>query len=611
MPAGVLEGAGMNVAEYIVAFLEEKNIDTVFGVVGGAILWLCKAFSESTAIKPVFTNHEQAAVMAADGWARVSGKPGVVFSINGPGMTNTVTGIAQAWVDSSPVILITGNSNLNSVRYERGQGVRQYGTQDVRTDKLMESITKRHFLLEDAGNVRECLEEAYQLAVSGRPGPVCIEIPINVQSAKVPDETGIRADGVIEKTAVKNREKEQTETVIEKITSARRPLILAGQGIRLSGMTEQFRRFVEKYQIPVVNSRMGIDTMETDSEYFIGRCGNHGDRASHFALQTCDVLLILGCRMAPNTTGYDVGRFSGQSYKMLIEVDAKELDKFNMAVDRKLHMDLRTFFEAADSLKDESENLKKDIRHKWIACCNGWKARYPVMRKEYYNDDSISTYRVIETASNLAGTDDLILSDTGSCCSIVAQVWKVKKNQRVFISGGLSAMGYWAESMGLSIANKGKGQVICFVGDGSLQMNIHELATIVKYGLRIKIFVINNSGYQFVRMSQAAYGIDPPFGTNVEHGVPLPDTKALAEAYGIQYRCCDKAAALSEAVREALRAECAEICEIMVAKEQEVCPRLKSIALEDGTFVSPDFENLYPFLDKDVLEKELQQAFIE
>lgn len=599
----------MNVSEYVVSFLKEKEIDTVFGVVGGAVLWLCKAFSESTGIKPVFTNHEQAAVMAADGWARVSGKPGIVFTINGPGMTNAITGIAQAWVDSAPVILITGNSNLNSVRYERGKEIRQYGTQDVRTDKLMESITKKHFILEDAANIRECLEEAYQLAIFGRPGPVCIEIPINIQSAEVPGEVREQFEKEVNDNGLTYVHDGDVQAAIEKMLSAERPLILAGQGIRLSGMVDRFREFVEEYHIPVVNSRMGIDTIESDSKYFVGRCGNHGSRASHFALQTCDVLLILGSRLAPNTTGYDISKFSRQSYKILVDVDVNELDKYEMVIDKKMHMDLRTFFAAVTRIKSEIQDTRKEIRDKWNGCCSDWKNRYPVIQTEYFSGNDISTYRVVKAVSDIAGQDDLILSDTGSCCSIVAQVWEVKKNQRVFISGGLSAMGYWATSMGLDIANRGKGQIICFVGDGSLQMNIQELATIQKYGLRIKIFVINNSGYQFVRMSQAAYGIDPPFGTNVEHGVPIPDTQALANAYGIHYTRCDQAAGLAVGISRAMDSETAEICEIMVAKEQEVCPRLKSVALEDGTFVSPNYENLYPFLSEEVLETEIRQAY--
>ena len=235
----------MNVSEYIVSYLEEKNIGRVFGVVGGAILWFCKALNESKKIKPVFTNHEQAAAMAADGWARVSGKPGVVFSINGPGMTNTITGIAQAWVDSSPVILITGNSNLKSVQYERDAEVRQYGTQDVRTDKLMESITKKHFLLENAEDVKACMEEAYHLAVTGRPGPVCIEIPINVQSAKISNSVLGEEKIFINSVNVSETNCSDINLVLEKLSIAKRPLILAGQGVRLSGTTEKFRKFVE------------------------------------------------------------------------------------------------------------------------------------------------------------------------------------------------------------------------------------------------------------------------------------------------------------------------------------------------------------------------------
>ncbi len=597
----------MNVSEYIVHFLEEKNIDTVFGVVGGAILWICKALSESAIIKPVFTNHEQAAAMSADGWARVSGKPGVVFAINGPGMTNTITGIAQAWVDSSPVILITGNSNSRSVVFEREKEMRQYGTQDVRTDKLMEGITKKYFFVKSANDISKCLEEAYELALSGRKGPVCIEIPINIQSAKISDKIieNSEINTYNTKTVVKTKEAD-IDLVKEKLATAKRPLILAGQGIRLSETVEEFRSFIVNNKIPVVNSRMGIDTIDSDSKYFVGRIGNHGSRPAHFALQTCDVLLILGSRLAPNTTGYDVSKFSQQSYKILVDVDKKELDKLGIRINYQFHMDLKEFFER---INRKSEPIDTNSREKWIMCCNDWKDRYPIMQTEYYDNKEISTYRVIETVSNMAGNYDFILSDTGSCCSIVAQVWKVKRNQRIFISGGLSAMGYWATSMGLAAANKGKGQVICFVGDGSLQMNIHELATIKQYGLAIKLFVINNRGYQFVRMSQTSYGIVPPFGTDIDEGVPIPNIGKLAKAYRLNYCCCDSARNLLATIEKTLNSMEPEICEVFVKKDQEICPRLKSVALENGTFVSPEYENLYPFLEEAVLKEELRKAY--
>lgn len=598
----------MNVSEYIVKYLEKKKIDKIFGVVGGAALWICKALSENDYIKPIFTNHEQAATMAADGWARVTGKPGVVFTINGPGMTNTVTGIAQAWVDSSPVILICGNSNASSIDFERKNGIRQYGTQDVRTDKIMEGITKNYYLLRSADDVLEVIEEAYKLSISGRPGPVCIEIPINVQSAEVSEKlVNILYDNEdnSEDNVLDEAEKTAFKIALDKLLLSERPLILAGQGVRLSGMVEEFRHFVEKYRIPVVNSRMGIDTIDSSSELFVGRCGNHGSRASHFAIETCDTMMILGSRMAPNTTGYDTSKFSNKSYKILVEIEQEELEK-KVHIDMNLQTDLKKFLRYAldnyscENVTDSSE---------WVGKCKHWKNKYPIMQPEYYSKDKISTYRLVEAVSNAAKPDALVLSDTGSCCSIVAQTWLVKKEQRVFISGGLSAMGYWATSMGLSLAEKdNKRDIICFVGDGSLQMNIHELATIVQYNLPIKLIVVSNNGYQFVKMSQSGYGINPPFGTDKTAGVPIPNIKDIVNAYGLKYLCCDAPAGVDDVVAELMNSCGPTVLEVFVDEDQEVCPRLKSVAREDGSFESPEYANLYPFLSGEVLESELNWA---
>lgn len=598
----------MNVSEYIIKYLEKKKVDQIFGVVGGAALWICKALSENTYVKPMFTNHEQAATMAADGWARISGKPGFVFTINGPGMTNTVTGIAQAWVDSSPVILLCGNSNLNSVCFERENGMRQYGTQDVRTDEIMKSITKRVFLLDKAEDVHEVIDGAYCLSLEGRPGPVCIEIPINVQSAEVPQYLVSMLMNCSEAEEISRKEiteeqKKKFDCVLDRVVNSNRPLVLAGQGIRLANMVDEFREFVNKFHIPVVNSRMGIDTIETDSELFVGRCGNHGSRASHFAIQTCDTLMILGSRLAPNTTGYDVSKFSNQSYKILVEIDKTELIK-KIKIDNIVEEDLRVFLKYA--VNEYSISFQNSHRN-WINKCNEWKDKYPIMQRHYYVNELISTYRVVENISKASGEYDLILSDTGSCCSIVAQVWNVKKRQRVFISGGLSAMGYWATSMGLASANTiENSNVICFVGDGSLQMNIHELATIKQYNLPIKMIVINNGGYQFVKMSQSGYGIDPPYGTDADNGVPIPNIEAIVEAYKIPYVKCDSADILADTIERFMNINGPVVLEIYVDDNQEVCPRLKSIAKDDGSFVSPEYENLYPYLAKEKLLGELR-----
>lgn len=590
----------MNVSEYIVKFIEKQGIDTAFAVVGGASLWLDKALSEADLLKTVFTNHEQAATMAADGYARVSGKAGVVFTINGPGMTNTVTGIAQAWVDSSPVILITGNSNSSSVEFERKHGMRQYGTQDVNTAEIMAGITKKTFIVNDPNKIRIIMEEAYELAVTGRKGPVCVEIPINIQSARCDDKVvnSIQCienewNSVDEKTA---------ERIITMLREAERPLILAGQGVRLAGAVSEFNSFIEMYDIPVVTSRMGNDIIESDSRLFVGRPGNHGSRASHFAIQKCDVLMIIGSRLAPNTTGYNVKAFSNQSKKILVEIDDSELKKKDMEIDITLKSDIKLFLDHAINMGKRCNCNNHDI---WVKRCDEWKNKYPIVSDRYYKTPKLSTYRVVDEISHLASEGDIIFSDTGSCCSIVAQTWNIKRDQRLFISGGLSAMGYWSTCIGAGIAKKKENRLIVFVGDGSLQMNIHELATIKKYNIPVIIFVISNDGYQFVRMSQGSYNFEHSFGTSVKEGVPIPNIRKVVEAYGIPYCLCDEHTELKECLSETLLKKGPLVCEVFVDPNQEVCPRIKSIARKDGTFEATSYENLYPFLDKEVLDKEM------
>ncbi len=592
----------MNVAEYIVKYVEYKGIDHAYVIVGGAALWICKALSKSTGLKFTFTNHEQPAVMGADGYARISGRPGVAFVTNGPALTNTVTGMAQAYVDSSPVVLFTGNSSLAHVQFEREHDLRQYGTQDVRTDLIMKPVTKKYYLIDDPAKTADILEDAFATAAGGRPGPVCIDVPISMQSAECPCEFPPKP-----KEAVKPEIPEAAvRTVIETMKNAKRPLILAGQGIRLSNSVDLFNRFIEALDIPVINSRMGIDTIVSACKYFAGRCGNHGFRSAHFAAQTCDELLILGSHLAPNATGYNVKDFSKQSHKTLVEIDESEFTKYGTPIDEIIHGDLHDFFTKALEII-ENENIKGD-HAKWVAVCEEWRDTYPIMQKKYYEGE-LNSYRLVDIVTKCAKEGDLVIADTGSSCSVVAQAWQVKSGQRVFISGGLSGMGYWATSLGLAEANRTDGNVICFVGDGSLQMNIHEFATIERNQIPIKLFVVSNDGYQFVRMSQGGYNIIPTFGTDVSDGVPIPNLEKITKAYGLEYRSCRDAEELEAEAKEVLDAKGPVVCEVFVSKNLEVEPRLRSIANEDGTFRMPAYEDLFPHLDPDVLKAELQKAF--
>jgi len=596
----------MNVAEYIVKYVEYRQIDHAYVIVGGAALWICKALGRSEKLKFTFVNHEQAAVMGADGYARISGKPGVAFVTNGPALTNTVTGMAQAYVDSSPVVLFTGDSNSQHLLFERDNHIRQYGTQDVKTNLIMAPVTKKTWTLTDPARTADVLAEAFYLAESGRPGPVCIDVPIDIQSSECPcafppDWTPPEEAPIPEDTVT---------SVLRQLQQAKRPLILAGQGVRLSGGTSLFRKLLPQIDVPVVNARMGIDSIPTDSPYFAGRCGNHGYRSSHFALQTCDVLLILGSRLAPNTTGYNVQDFAKQARKILVECDPSELKQYAVRIDENVEGNILDFLQKANRLLEDNPALKGH-HAAWTATCRDWLRRYPILQEKYRGTEIINSYQVVDAVTRQAGPEDIAIADTGSSCSIVAQVWHVQEKQRVLISGGLSAMGYWATSLGLAEANRGKGQVLCFTGDGSLQMNIQEFATLATYRIPVKIFLLSNDGYQFVRMSQGSYDIIPPFGTDASAGVPIPDIGKVTRAYGLNYLSCAKPAELEETVAAALAADGPTVCEIFVSKDLEVEPRLKSVARPDGTFGMPAYENLYPTLPPDLLQAELKKAFCD
>ena len=594
----------MNVSEYIVKYVEHIGIDHAYVIVGGAALWLCKALSKSEKLKFTFTNHEQPAVMGADGYGRISGKPGVAFVTNGPALTNTVTGMAQAYVDSSAVVVFTGNSSLAHVKFEREHDMRQYGTQDVRTDLIMKPVTKKYYLLDDPAKTADILQDAFATAAGGRPGPVCIDVPISIQGAECPCAFPPEPLPSPKETMTKDTVRAVLKTLVE----SKRPLIMAGQGIRLSGSVEMFRKFIELMDIPVINPRMGIDTIQSDNKYYAGRMGNHGFRSAHFAAQTCDTLLVLGSHMAPNATGYNIWDFSKQSHKILVEIDPKELVKYELKIDETIEGDLREFFTKALEIIEE-EGLKGNHSH-WVSVCREWLKTYPIMQEKYYEGE-LNSYRLVDAVTKQAEENDIVIADTGSSCSVVAQTWQVKEGQRVFISGGLSGMGYWATSLGLAEANKGNGQVICFVGDGSLQMNIHEFATIERNRIPIKLFVVSNDGYQFVRMSQGGYNINPTFGTDVSDGVPIPNTEKITKAYGLEYRSIRSAEELEPVIKEVLAMEGPVVCEVAVSKNLEVEPRLRSIANPDGTFRMPHYEDLYPHLPEEVLKAELEKAFEE
>lgn len=591
----------MTVSEFLVNYLKKKGIDSVYAVIGSTAMWLFNALGKEKEIRTICTNHEQAAVMAADGWACLMNKPGVVFLTNGPGVTNALSGVAQAWTDSVPLIVINGEAKTTLLEHEIKTGMRQYGLQSVRTDVLVSPVVKYYYLLKRPEDVGRVIEEAYNTALEGRPGPVWISVPVDIQNAQVPEVMSGWSKLKYEKVD----QKDIAARVKAALLSAKRPLIIAGQGVRLSHAEVAMRQFIEQYEIPIVTSRMGNDIIESDHSLFIGRPGNCGNRPAHFAIQTSDVILVLGSRLALNTTGYTPDDFAPNADKYVVDIDPVEFEKPGIQFKECIQSDIGEFLSAMEAIAIADSMLP--ARREWGRRCKVWKDRYPVMRPDYPTKMPMSTYHFIERLSALSAEHDIILSDTGSCCNIVSQVWNVKRGQRLRVSGGLSCMGYWATSIGMARASESGGNnVICIVGDGSLQMNIQELGTIVHYGLPIKLIVINNNGYQLIRISQKSYMKDSFFAVSPETGVGLANTERIAQAYGIAYRRVTVPAKVEEAIQWALEYDGAVILEAVVEEDQMMIPRLTSKVQPDGTLKSAAYEDLFPFLSEEELKENLE-----
>lgn len=592
----------MNISEYIINYLEGKGIDSTFAVTGSSAIWLFHALGQSQKIRTVCTNHEQAAAMAADGWARVTGLPGVVFLTNGPGVTNALSGVAQAWTDSVPLLIFSGEAKCQALNQEHESSIRQYGAQSIRTGELVGQFVKYYHLLNSTEEIGQVLQEAYHHAVSGRPGPVWISVPIDLQNAKCPDSMPIRElPHMMPKSCC-----EAAKRIKQALLQAKRPLILAGHGIRLAHAETLFQEFITTYDIPVVTSRMGNDIIATEHPLFVGRPGNWGSRPAHFAIQRADVLLVLGSRLSVNTTGHSPENFAPDADKYMVDIDCAEFQKPGIIWKECVQTDLSVFL--SEILSVEIPDTAQQERLSWCSRCQSWKSRYPVMQPEYQIAIPMSTYYFIDRLSFYTAREDVVLSDTGSCCNIVSQVWNLKEGQRILLSGGLSCMGYWATAMGAAKALEGSvRRTLCVVGDGSLQMNLQELGTIVHYRFPIKLFVINNNGYQIIRISQSTYMNPCYFAISPETGVGLANTERIANAYEIPYRKVSTPNEVDEAIQWALDIEGAVILEVVVSENQLMLPRLTSKVQEDGTFKSARFEDLAPFLSEDELRENLEE----
>lgn len=579
----------MTVSEYIFNFIKEKGCDKVFMVSGSSAMWLTDALCRNNDLQAICCHHEQAAAMAADGYARVNGIPGACLVTIGPGATNAITGVAQAYLDSSPMFVFSGQANSKLLKYQKESGIRQNGTQSLTLDQMVSPVTKYFAVVMDPADIRFHMERAYYEAMSGRKGPVWIDVPVDIQNRQIPEQMR----GFVSEETEPAVELSQVEYVADAIQKSKKPVILSGYGIKSSGSSGLLEKISEKLDIPVAVSRGGIDTFSSAHPLFLGRPGSYGDRPSHFAIQECDLLLILGSRLSVSTIGYYPEKLAFNAKKIMIDIDEKELAREAVPVDCKIQADLKPFLNA---LLCELEQREIAGEHtEWVEHCRQMRGEYPNVLPEYADETPLNEYYFTDRLSRLVGNEANIIVDTGSVCNIVSQSWILKTGQNYLISGGLSCMGFWATAIGACQKNR---QVIAIAGDGSTQMNIQEFATMQYNRLPIKLFVYNNNGYMLIRHNQHNYMNDRFLGVGPDSGLQTPDFVKVAEAYNLKaVRICSDDD-IEEKIQEVLAYDGPVVCEVIVQEFAPIVPRIASKVMPDGSLKAADFDDLYPFLDK-------------
>lgn len=584
----------MRVCDIIVKFIFDIGVKDIFTVTGGGVMFMDDGLACNKDIHVVCCHHEQAAAMSAVAYAKYRGM-GCALVTTGCGATNTVTGVLNAWQDNTPCLFLAGQCKLNEIISSVDVPIRQFGVQEAASIPIVKSITKYAEMICRPEDVLYHLEKAVYLAKTGRPGPVWIEIPMGIQQAEV-DELTLRHFSVDELKEKEKAEitKEELEDVVLKLQSAKRPVIIAGQGIRLSGSVEKFRRFIDKNNIPVVAARMGLDVLPTAHECYIGRIGNKGTRAGNFAVQNADFILSLGCRLSISTTGYAYNLFAREAEIYVVDIDPNEHKKNTVKIDREINADVADVF---DKLPDiQNENL-----HEWSCRCLKWKEMYPVCTKEHYGlVDGISLYVFMNELSAHLKEDSVIVTDAGSAVYVPAQgIITTSEKQRYITSGGQAEMGFTIPgAVGVSVARGGR-EVLGITGDGSFQMNIQELQTIVYNKLPIKLFVWNNDGYLSIRETQTRVFEGRYLGTDASCGVSFPAFEKIADAYGLAYVKAVDVEHLESAIEEVMGQEGPVLCEVMCIRDEEILTAVTAKKMPDGSVVSLPIEDMKPFLDRD------------
>lgn len=644
-------------SDYIAARLVEEGIRQVFTVTGGGAMHLNDALGHEEGLHCLYNHHEQASAMAAEAYARIHNRIAALCVTTGPGGTNAITGVVGGWLDSIPMLVLSGQVRYDTTARSSGVGIRAMGDQEFDICRSIDCMTKYNEMVTDPLRIRFCLEKALYLAQSGRPGPCWLDIPLNVQSANIETEElagfdaaayeaggtgwagpeaeaahGIEADraGLGEKRQVLPGpvSRETARAIVDKIRAAGRPVINAGNGIRIGGAYSIFRQVAGKLGIPVITGWDSEDLMCDDDPLYVGRAGNMGDRPGNFAIQNSDLVLSIGSRLSIRQVGYNYGTWARAAYVIVNDIDEEELKKPSVHSDMRVHADAKELLEQLDLVLDEvlepaggqplfsgGEGLPGMT---WSETCRMWKEKYPVVLPKHFahgDEEPANVYALIKEISSRLEEDQVTVVGNGSACVVGGHAWMIKKGQRFITNSAIAAMGYdlpaaigtWVASRNQQCCRQGDRvtgkDLILLTGDGSVQMNLQELQTIIHHEMNIKIFLINNGGYHSIRQTQKNFFGEPLVGIGQDSGdLSFPSMEKLAAAYGYPYVAARHNSQLAEAVEQALAMDGPVICETFVSLDQNFEPKSSAKRLPDGTMVSPPLEDLSPFLPEEEME---------
>lgn len=580
----------MKLSDYVISRLEGEGVKDVFLIPGGGCIHLVDSLGKSS-INNITNLHEQGSSICAEAYSQYTGNIGVALATTGPGATNTLTGIASAWLDSIPVLIITGQVQ----RKDRasGKGVRQLGFQEIDTVGIVKNITKYSATVDEPSDIVYCIDKALHIAKSGRPGPVLIDIPLDVQSATIdlqsckcytPDyQPGYDI-------------KQITSNIIKDLNKSSRPIILAGNGIRLSGAIDEFNKFINNTNIPVLTTWKALDMLHEDHPLYVGRPGGVGQRGANFNQQNSDFIICIGARLDHGQLAYQPKYFVREGKKVINDIDEYEINKLGIDVDHPVVCDSVTFLK---ELNNQCNTITLDTSQ-WVKDSKSMYLKYPVVSDKHYIDtEHVNNYAFIDTLADKMESNSLLIpGSSGACSEVTMQAFKCKKGTRVFNSEGLGPMGFGIPaSIGGCIASN-KSKTVCIDGDGGFVMNIQELELVDRYKLPIKYFVLNNNGYGSIKATQNTHFNGYLVSSSPDSGLTLPSIKKIANTFNIPYIKINNHAEMSNIVSKVLASNTSYICEVMVDPNHKTEPKASVFKRSDGSFCARPMEDLAPFLPR-------------